>query len=160
MLVRERADGTRSRTWVHRVKGKDRDTYLMLGHFPETSLEAARNEIRQQREQLSKGIDPARAAPRRRAPITPRTLSSAAVTDGHSIEFLTQEFMDRYITPNLKRPEHVRSMLDAAGLPYEIDSTLVRGLDYYTRTVFEFTCAATPRSAPSCRADQIGRAHV
>ena len=28
------------------------------------------------------------------------------------------------------------------GLPYEIDSTLVRGLDYYTRTVFEFTSDA------------------
>ncbi len=33
-------------------------------------------------------------------------------------------------------------MLDAAGLAYEIDSTLVRGLDYYTRTVFEFTSDA------------------
>ncbi|HTR89023.1 MAG TPA: ATP phosphoribosyltransferase regulatory subunit, partial [Solirubrobacteraceae bacterium] len=33
----------------------------------------------------------------------------------------------------------VRAMLDAAGVPYELDPTLVRGLDYYTRTVFEFT---------------------
>ena len=33
----------------------------------------------------------------------------------------------------------VRGLLDAADLPYEIDTTLVRGLDYYTRTVFEFT---------------------
>jgi histidyl-tRNA synthetase len=33
----------------------------------------------------------------------------------------------------------VRALLDAAGLPYEVDTTLVRGLDYYTRTVFEFT---------------------
>jgi len=32
----------------------------------------------------------------------------------------------------------VRALLDAAGLAYEVDSTLVRGLDYYTRTVFEF----------------------
>jgi histidyl-tRNA synthetase len=32
----------------------------------------------------------------------------------------------------------VRSLLDDAELPYEVDSTLVRGLDYYTRTVFEF----------------------
>jgi histidyl-tRNA synthetase len=32
----------------------------------------------------------------------------------------------------------VRALLDAAGAPYQIDSTLVRGLDYYTRTVFEF----------------------
>jgi histidyl-tRNA synthetase len=36
----------------------------------------------------------------------------------------------------------VRAMLDAAGVPYEIDATLVRGLDYYTRTVFEFTSDA------------------
>jgi histidyl-tRNA synthetase len=36
----------------------------------------------------------------------------------------------------------VRAMLDAAEVPYEIDPTLVRGLDYYTRTVFEFTSDA------------------
>ncbi len=33
----------------------------------------------------------------------------------------------------------VRARLDLAGVAYEIDPTLVRGLDYYTRTVFEFT---------------------
>ncbi len=33
----------------------------------------------------------------------------------------------------------VRALLDEAGVGYEVDSTLVRGLDYYTRTVFEFT---------------------
>jgi len=33
----------------------------------------------------------------------------------------------------------VRARLDAAGVAYEIDPTLVRGLDYYTRTVFELT---------------------
>jgi histidyl-tRNA synthetase len=32
----------------------------------------------------------------------------------------------------------VREFLDDAGVPYDIDATLVRGLDYYTRTVFEF----------------------
>ena len=36
----------------------------------------------------------------------------------------------------------VRALLDAAGVAYEVDSTLVRGLDYYTRTVFEFTSSA------------------
>ena len=35
---------------------------------------------------------------------------------------------------------NVRRLLDVAGVPYRIDGTLVRGLDYYTRTVFEFTC--------------------
>ena len=36
----------------------------------------------------------------------------------------------------------VRELLDAAGVRYELDATLVRGLDYYTRTVFEFTSDA------------------
>jgi histidyl-tRNA synthetase len=37
---------------------------------------------------------------------------------------------------------HVRELLDIAGVAYDIDTTLVRGLDYYTRTVFEFTSDA------------------
>jgi histidyl-tRNA synthetase len=36
----------------------------------------------------------------------------------------------------------VRELLDAAEVAYEVDPTLVRGLDYYTRTVFEFTSDA------------------
>jgi histidyl-tRNA synthetase len=36
----------------------------------------------------------------------------------------------------------VRALLDAAGIAYEVDTTLVRGIDYYTRTVFEFTSDA------------------
>jgi histidyl-tRNA synthetase len=36
----------------------------------------------------------------------------------------------------------VRELLDGAGVAYEVDPTLVRGLDYYTRTVFEFTSGA------------------
>ena len=36
----------------------------------------------------------------------------------------------------------VRELLDGAGIEYEIDATLVRGMDYYTRTVFEFTSDA------------------
>ncbi|HWH15689.1 MAG TPA: histidine--tRNA ligase [Miltoncostaeaceae bacterium] len=34
----------------------------------------------------------------------------------------------------------VRAALSSAGVPWEEDPSLVRGLDYYTRTVFEFTC--------------------
>lgn len=36
----------------------------------------------------------------------------------------------------------VRELLEQANVAYEVDSTLVRGLDYYTRTVFEFASAA------------------
>ncbi len=36
----------------------------------------------------------------------------------------------------------VRELLDHAGVAYEVDAALVRGMDYYTRTVFEFTSDA------------------
>jgi len=36
----------------------------------------------------------------------------------------------------------VRLLLDDAGIKYDLDPTLVRGLDYYTRTVFEFSSDA------------------
>jgi histidyl-tRNA synthetase len=38
--------------------------------------------------------------------------------------------------------EAVKEMLDGVGQAYEVDDTLVRGLDYYTRTVFEFSSDA------------------
>jgi histidyl-tRNA synthetase len=34
----------------------------------------------------------------------------------------------------------VRAALDQAGVEYVLDPTIVRGLDYYTRTVFEYHC--------------------
>ena len=34
--------------------------------------------------------------------------------------------------------ENVKEMLQDVGINYEIDSSIVRGLDYYTKTVFEF----------------------
>jgi histidyl-tRNA synthetase len=34
----------------------------------------------------------------------------------------------------------VRRLLENAGIAYELDGSLVRGLDYYTRTVFAFEC--------------------
>ncbi len=36
----------------------------------------------------------------------------------------------------------VRALLDSAGIEYVVDPTLVRGLDYYTRTIFSFVCDA------------------
>jgi histidyl-tRNA synthetase len=35
--------------------------------------------------------------------------------------------------------DQVKASLDACGVPYVVDPRLVRGLDYYTRTTFEFT---------------------
>jgi len=47
--------------------------------------------------------------------------------------------LDRLAPEDAEHFAEVQRLLDGAGVPYEIDSTLVRGLDYYTRTVFEFT---------------------
>jgi histidyl-tRNA synthetase len=46
--------------------------------------------------------------------------------------------LDRLEPDDAEHFAEVRALLDAAGQEYEVDSTLVRGLDYYTRTVFEF----------------------
>jgi histidyl-tRNA synthetase len=45
--------------------------------------------------------------------------------------------LDRLAPDDAEHFAEVRALLDGAGLEYELDSTLVRGLDYYTRTVFE-----------------------
>jgi histidyl-tRNA synthetase len=45
--------------------------------------------------------------------------------------------LDRLAPEDAEHFADVRQLLDAAGLEYEVDGTLVRGLDYYTRTVFE-----------------------
>lgn len=44
-----------------------------------------------------------------------------------------------YICDDCKKHfENVKSLLTAAGVEYEVDAGIVRGLDYYTKTVFEF----------------------
>jgi histidyl-tRNA synthetase len=50
--------------------------------------------------------------------------------------------LDRLAAEDRDHFESVKQLLDVAGLAYEVDPTLVRGLDYYTRTVFEFTSDA------------------
>jgi len=47
--------------------------------------------------------------------------------------------LDRLEGDDAEHFEAVKALLDQAGVEYELDGTLVRGLDYYTRTVFEFT---------------------
>ncbi len=43
----------------------------------------------------------------------------------------------------------VLEYLDELGLPYFLNHTLVRGLDYYNRTVFEFYCAGEEEGSQS-----------
>ncbi len=48
--------------------------------------------------------------------------------------------LDHLEAPAREHHERVKDALRALGIPFEEDPRLVRGLDYYTRTVFEFTC--------------------
>ena len=51
--------------------------------------------------------------------------------------------MENYLTAEAKAYfEEVLAALDALEIPYEIDDTLVRGLDYYSHTVFEVVSLA------------------
>ena len=48
--------------------------------------------------------------------------------------------LDRLDPEDAEHFADVRALLDRNGVAYDLDPTLVRGLDYYTRTVFEFDC--------------------
>jgi histidyl-tRNA synthetase len=64
---------------------------------------------------------------------------------GDEVRAVTDEapkMLDRLDEEDRKHFEELRGLLDAAGIEYELDPRLVRGLDYYTRTVFEFTSDA------------------
>jgi histidyl-tRNA synthetase len=52
------------------------------------------------------------------------------------------QLLDQLTPEDAEHFAEVRALLDAAEVAYEIDPTLVRGLDYYSRTVFEFTSDA------------------
>jgi histidyl-tRNA synthetase len=65
-------------------------------------------------------------------------------TDARAREVMrgAPKLLDRLAPDDAEHFAQVRTLLDRAGIRYEIDSTLVRGLDYYTRTLFEFSSDA------------------
>src|SRR3984885_11565319 len=52
------------------------------------------------------------------------------------------KLLDRLAPEDAEHFNQVRALLDDAGVKYELDPTLVRGIDYYTRTVFEVSSDA------------------
>jgi histidyl-tRNA synthetase len=75
----------------------------------------------------------------RRAETNPlRVLDSKDPNDQALIESLPRiaDFLDASSRDHFAQ---VRAALDACGVPYTVNPRLVRGLDYYTRTTFEFT---------------------
>ncbi|RXH58760.1 histidine--tRNA ligase [Granulicella sibirica] len=75
----------------------------------------------------------------RRAETNPlRVLDSKDEADQDLINALPKiaDFLDEASTSHFQQ---VLAALDACGVPYTVNPRLVRGLDYYTRTTFEFT---------------------
>ena len=60
------------------------------------------------------------------------------------------KLMDFLGEASLKHFNHVRSMLDANGVSYRINPRLVRGMDYYNLTVFEFVTQALGSQGTIC----------
>ena len=58
------------------------------------------------------------------------------------LDYLCQECKEHF--------ESVKACLDLAGVAYEIDPRIVRGLDYYTRTVFEFVSTSIGAQGTVC----------
>jgi histidyl-tRNA synthetase len=75
----------------------------------------------------------------RRAETNPlRVLDSKAPEDQEIINNLPK-IADYLDDDSREHFEQVKAALDACGVPYTVEPRLVRGLDYYTRTTFEFT---------------------
>ena len=74
---------------------------------------------------------------RRRLKINPLRLLDCKEEACQAIREHAPKIIDRLCEPCRRHFSEVREFLDAVHIPYEIDPYLVRGLDYYTRTVFE-----------------------
>jgi histidyl-tRNA synthetase len=60
------------------------------------------------------------------------------------------QLMDHLDTDSREHFEQLTEMLEAAGITYVINPRLVRGLDYYCRTVFEWTTTALGSQGTVC----------
>lgn len=85
-----------------------------------------------------------RLAPNVRERIELNPLRAFDSDDPATREVMAQapRLLDRLTADDAEHFATVRELLGRAGVAYEIDPTLVRGLDYYTRTLFEFTSDA------------------
>lgn len=70
--------------------------------------------------------------------INPLRILDCKVPSDHELALNAPKMRD-YLTPSAKaRFELITKTLDDYGIPYEIDDSLVRGLDYYSHIIFEF----------------------
>ena len=78
-----------------------------------------------------------------------RILDSKAPEDRALVES-APTMLDVLCEPCAAHFAQVRALLEASGIAYEVDPRIVRGLDYYTRTVFEFVSSDIGTQATVC----------
>jgi histidyl-tRNA synthetase len=113
-----------------------RDLRLRLSSLgsPQTRVayrEELRDHLRSHEERLPREV-------RERIDLNPLRAFDAADPSTRDVLAGAPRLLDRLSAEDAEHFAAVRELLDRAGLSYDIDPTLVRGLDYYTRTVFEF----------------------
>jgi histidyl-tRNA synthetase len=91
---------------------------------------------------LTAHADELSAEVRERIELNPLRAFDSAHPGTRAVMARAPKLLDSLSPEDLEHFTAVRELLDAAGLRYELDPTLVRGLDYYTRTLFEFTSEA------------------
>jgi histidyl-tRNA synthetase len=96
-------------------------------------LEELRNHLRAHEDELSRDV-------RERIDANPLRAFDADDEGTRGVMQSAPTMVDRLEDEDAEHFAAVRSYLDAAGVAYTIDPTLVRGLDYYTRTIFSFVC--------------------
>jgi histidyl-tRNA synthetase len=91
---------------------------------------------------LAKDLDKMCEDCRRRAVTNPLRVLDCKVPEDQPIIDKLPRMLD-YLDESCRRHfQAVQDLLTAIGVPYVINARLVRGLDYYTRTAFEFTHGA------------------
>ncbi len=78
-----------------------------------------------------------------------RILDSKALEDRTLVES-APTMLDVLCEPCATHFARMRGLLDAMGIAYVVDTRIVRGLDYYTRTVFEFVSDDLGAQATVC----------
>ena len=114
-----------------------RDIHLRIGSLGTPASRAAYREELQS--YLHANEDRLSEEVRERIDVNPLRAFDADHPGTREVMAAAPRLLDRLTGEDAEHFGEVRALLDGAGLPYEIDTTLVRGLDYYTRTLFEFT---------------------
>ncbi|HWE33750.1 MAG TPA: histidine--tRNA ligase [Solirubrobacteraceae bacterium] len=117
-----------------------RDRKLLLSSLgqPETRAEYRHELIdylRAHEQQLSPEV-------RSRIELNPMRAFDASDPETRTVMESAPKLLDRLDPEDSEHFEEVKRLLDDAGIEYQLDPTLVRGLDYYTRTLFEFQSGA------------------